>query len=51
MSEAKDEQQSTETLSFRCWCERCRLCEGAESSKAERLNWAGGEGLTVVQVL
>ena len=28
MSEAKDEQQSTETLSFRCWCERCRLTRG-----------------------
>ena len=28
MSEAKDEQQSTETLSFRCWCERCRLLRG-----------------------
>ena len=28
MSEAKVEQQSTETLSFRCWCERCRLSRG-----------------------
>ena len=28
MSEAKAEQQSTETLSFRCWCERCRLTRG-----------------------
>ena len=28
MSEAKVEQQSTETLSFRCWCERCRLTRG-----------------------
>ena len=24
-SEARDEQESTETLSFRCDCERCRL--------------------------
>ena len=24
-SEARDEQQSTETVSFRCCCERCRL--------------------------
>ena len=28
MSEAKVEQQSTETLSFRCWCEGCRLTRG-----------------------
>ncbi len=29
MSEAKGEQESTETLSFRCDCERCRLTRGA----------------------
>ncbi len=28
MSEAKGEQESTETLSFRCDCERCRLMRG-----------------------
>ena len=28
MSVAKDERQSTETLSFRCWRERCRLSRG-----------------------
>ena len=28
MSAAKAEQQSTETLSFRCWCEGCRLTRG-----------------------
>ncbi len=28
MSAAKAEQQTTETLSFRCWCERCRLTRG-----------------------
>ena len=28
MSEAKAEQQSTETLSFRCWCEGRRLTRG-----------------------
>ncbi len=28
MSEAKAEQQSTETLSFRCWCEGCHLSRG-----------------------
>ena len=29
MSKAKGEQESTETLSFRCDCERCRLTRGA----------------------
>ena len=28
MSIAKGEQESTETLSFRCDCERCRLMRG-----------------------
>ena len=28
MSEAKVEQKPTETLSFRCYCERCRLMRG-----------------------
>ena len=28
MSEAKGEQKPTETLSFRCDCERCRLTRG-----------------------
>ena len=28
MSAAKAEQQSTETLSFRCWCEGCCLTRG-----------------------
>ena len=28
MSVAKGEQESTETLSFRCDCERCRLMRG-----------------------
>ena len=28
MSEAKGEQESTETLSFRCDCERCRFMRG-----------------------
>ena len=39
MSEAKVEQQSTETLSFRCWCERCRLTRGrrVKQSRATEL--------------
>ena len=46
MSEAKVEQQSTETLSFRCWCERCRLTRGrrVKRSRATELGW--GEGST-----
>ena len=46
MSEAKVEQQSTETLSFRCWCERCRLTRGrrVKQSRATELGW--GEGAT-----
>ncbi len=49
MSEAKVEQQSTETLSFRCWCERCRLTRGriVKQSRATELGW--GEGSTVIQ--
>ena len=48
MSEAKVEQQSTETLSFRCWCERCRLPRGrrVKQSRATELGW--GEGLTSI---
>ena len=51
MSEATVEQQSTETLSFRCWCERCRLMRGrrVKQSRATELGW--GEGSIVVQVL
>ena len=46
MSAAKVEQQSTETLSFRCWCERCRLTRGrrVKQSRATELGW--GEGST-----
>ena len=34
MSEAKGEQESTETLSFRCDCERCRLMRGWKALRA-----------------
>ena len=46
MSEAKVEQQSTETLSFRCWCERCRLTRGriVKQTQVSELGW--GEGST-----
>ena len=44
MSEAKVEQQSTETLSFRCWCERCRLTRGriVKQSRATELGMCEG---------
>ncbi len=36
MSEAKDEQTPTETLSLRCGCERCCLTRGGAEQKHER---------------
>ncbi len=47
MSAAKVEQQSTETLSFRCWCERCRLTRGrrVKQSRATELGWGEGTNL------
>ena len=40
MSEAKVEQQSTETLSFRCWCEQCRLSRGRIDKQKRTVGWA-----------
>ena len=38
MSEAKGEQESAKTLSFRCDCERCRLSRGAvKPSRGQKL--------------
>ena len=51
MSVAKDEQQSTETLSFRCWCERCRLMRGRRVKQSRATELSMGEGSIVVQVL
>ena len=45
MSEAKVEQQSTETLSFRCWCERCRLTRGRIVKQTQVSELAGVRGL------
>ena len=45
MSVAKGEQESTETLSFRCDCERCRLTRGRKGSQAKK------EGFTLAEVL
>ncbi len=46
MSEAKVEQQSTETLSFRCWCERCRLTRGRIVKQSRATEVGMGEGAT-----
>ncbi len=46
MSEAKVEQQSTETLSFRCWCERCRLTRGRIVKQTQVSELGMGEGST-----
>ena len=41
MSAAKAEQQSTETLSFRCWCEGCRLSRGRITDKNVEMKTGG----------
>ena len=46
MSEAKVEQQSTETLSFRCWCERCHLTRGRRVKQSRATELGRGEGST-----
>ena len=51
MSEAKVEQQSTETLSFRCWYERCRLMRGRRVKQSRATELSMGEGSIVVLVL
>ncbi len=39
MSEAKGEQESTETLSFRCDCERCRFMRGRIVALLLKMTW------------
>ena len=39
MSVAKGEQESTETLSFRCDCERCRLMRGRIVASLLKMTW------------
>ena len=41
MSVAKGEQESTETLSFRCDCERCRLMRGRKGRFAPQDDMSG----------
>ena len=51
MSEAKGEQKSTETLSFRCDCERCRLTRGRKYSQANKVAFTLAEVLITLGII
>ena len=51
MSEAKGEQESTETLSFRCDCERCRLTRGRKHSRAPKVAFTLAEVLITLGII
>ena len=51
MSEAKGEQESTETLSFRCDCERCRLTRGRKYSQANKIAFTLAEVLITLGII
>ena len=51
MSEAKGEQESTETLSFRCDCERCRLTRGRKYSQANKVAFTLAEVLITLGII
>ena len=51
MSEAKGEQKSTETLSFRCDCERCRLTRGRKYSHANKVAFTLAEVLITLGII
>ena len=51
MSEAKGEQESTETLSFRCDCERCRLTRGRKGSQAPKAAFTLAEVLITLGII
>ena len=51
MSEAKGEQESTETLSFRCDCERCRLTRGRKHSQAPKVAFTLAEVLITLGII
>ena len=51
MSEAKGEQESTETLSFRCDCERCRLVRGRKGSQAKKVAFTLAEVLITLGII
>ena len=51
MSEAKVEQESTETLSFRCDCERCRLMRGRIDRQAGKVAFTLAEVLITLGII
>ena len=51
MSKAKGEQESTETLSFRCDCERCRLTRGRKHSQAPKAAFTLAEVLITLGII
>ncbi len=51
MSEAKGEQESTETLSFRCDCERCRLTRGRKYCQAPKAAFTLAEVLITLGII
>ena len=50
-SEARDEQESTGTLSSRCDCERCRLMRGAVARKSRKIAFTLAEVLITLGVI
>ena len=51
MSKAKGEQESTETLSFRCDCERCRLTRGAVDVSKSKVAFTLAEVLITLGII
>ena len=51
MSEAKVEQTSTETLSFRCVCERCRLMRGDVHNSSRKVAFTLAEVLITLGII
>ena len=51
MSEAKGEQESMETLSFRCDCERCRLTRGRKGSQSKKAAFTLAEVLITLGII
>ena len=50
-SEARDEQESTGTLSSRCDCERCRLMRGAVARKSRKIAFTLAEVLITLGII
>ena len=51
MSGAKGEQESTETLSFRCDCERCRLMRGRIDRQTDKVAFTLAEVLITLGII